>query len=187
MADFLGQVEQVGLEHCRRPGKLCAQLRALGRDAHRAGVEMTGAHHDAALGEKRRGSNAELVGAKQRGDDDVPARLDPAIHAQTNAASKPISAQRLLGFRETDLPRDPCVLDRRQWAGAGSAVAAGDVHDVRQALDDAGRDRADAALGDQLDRNRRQRVHLFQVVDQLRQVLDGIDVMVRRRRDQGDP
>ena len=53
-------------------------------------------------------------------------------------------------------------------------------------LGDAGRDRADADLGDQLDRDARLRVDVLQVVDQLRQILDRIDVVVRRRRDQAD-
>ena len=57
-------------------------------------------------------------------------------------------------------------------------------HDVALALGDAGGDRADADLGHQLDADPGLAVGVFQVVDQLRQVFDRIDVMVRRRRDQ---
>jgi hypothetical protein len=52
---------------------------------------------------------------------------------------------------------------------------------------DAGGDRADAGLGHQLDADARRRVDLLQVVDQLRQVLDRVDVVVGRRRDQAHP
>jgi glutamate synthase (NADPH/NADH) large chain len=48
-------------------------------------------------------------------------------------------------------------------------------------LKHAGGDRADAGLGDQLDLHARIRVGVLQVVDELRQVLDRIDVVVRRR------
>ena len=44
-----------------------------------------------------------------------------------------------------------------------------------------GGDRADAGLGNQFDRNARLRVDVLEVVNQLRQVFDGVDVMVRRR------
>ena len=48
--------------------ELLAQLRVLRRDADRAGVEVADAHHDAARRDQRRGGEAELLGAEQRGD-----------------------------------------------------------------------------------------------------------------------
>ena len=54
------------------------------------------------------------------------------------------------------------------------------------ALETPGRDRADADLGDQLHVHARRRVGVLQVVDQLGEVLDRVDVVVRRRRDQAD-
>ena len=50
----------------------------------------------------------------------------------------------------------------------------------------AGGDGADADLGDELDRDARFRVGAAQVVDQLLEVLDRVDVVVGRRRDQPD-
>ena len=47
-------------------------------------------------------------------------------------------------------------------------------------------DRADADLGDELHRNQTVRIDVLQVVDELREVLDRIDVVMRRRRDQAD-
>ena len=48
------------------------------------------------------------------------------------------------------------------------------------------RDGADADLADQLDVDARLRVGVLQVVDQLREILDRVDVVVRRRGDQAD-
>src|SRR2546430_15033642 len=45
---------------------------------------MAGAHHDAALGQQRCRAEAVLVGAKQRGDDDVAAGLDAAVDANAD-------------------------------------------------------------------------------------------------------
>ena len=57
---------------------------------------------------------------------------------------------------------------------------------VGAALGDAGGDGADADLRHQLDRNVGARIDVLQVVDQLREILDRIDVMMRGRRDQAD-
>ena len=78
------------------------------------------------------------------------------------------------------------VLQRRQRAGAGAAVVAGDQHDVGLGLADPGGNRADADLGDELDVDPRRRVGVLQIVDQLLEVLDRVDVVVRWRADQPD-
>ena len=79
---------------------------------------------------------------------------------------------------------EPACLMRGERRGAGAALEAGDRHVVGARLGDARRDRADADLGHELHRDVGLRVDVLQVEDQLRQVLDRIDVVVRRRRDQ---
>ena len=62
----------------------------------------------------------------------------------------------------------------------------GDQHDIGVRLRHARGDRADAGRRDELHVNARLRIRVLQVVNQLRQVLDRIDVVMRRRRDQAD-
>src|SRR4029453_1545342 len=71
--------------------------------------------------------------------------------------------------------------------GAGAAFEAGDGHMIGARLGDAGRDGSDADLGDELHRYQPIRIDVLEVEDQLRQILDRVDVVVRRRRDQADP
>ena len=78
----------------------------------------------------------------------------------------------------------PAAWIELQRRGAGAAVVAGDQHVVGVGLRDAGGDRADADLGHELHRHLRRRVRAAQVVDELLEVLDRVDVVVRRRRDQ---
>jgi len=132
-------------------------------------------------------AEAVLVGAEQRGDDDVATGLDAPVDPKAHPPAQLVDAQGLLRLREADFPGHPGVLDGGQRAGSRPAIHTGDVHDVGQALHHAGGDRANARLGDQLDGNRSQRIHLLEVIDQLREILDGIDVVVWRRRDQRDP
>ncbi len=63
---------------------------------------------------------------------------------------------------------------------------AADKDDVGVRLGDAGGDGADAGLGHELHANTGARVDLLEVVNQLGQILDGIDVVMRRRRDERD-
>ena len=80
----------------------------------------------------------------------------------------------------------PAFLIEESGLGAGAAVAAGDVDDVGQRLDHARRDEPDAGLGDELHRDGGGRIDLLEVEDELRQILDRVDVVMRRRRDQPD-
>ena len=101
--------------------------------------------------DQRRGGEAELLGAEQRGDDHVAAGLELAVGLHDDPVAQPVEQQRLLGLGQAELPRRAGVLERGQRRRAGAAVVAGDQDDVGVRLGDARRDRADADLGDQLD------------------------------------
>ena len=155
-------------------------------DPDRAGVEMADAHHDAAGDYERRCGEAELLRPEQRSDHDVATRLDLAVDLDDDPVSQAVAQQRLLGLGEADLPRDPGVLKRGERGGAGPAVVPGDEDDVSVRLRHARRDSADADLGHELHVDAGSGIGVLQVVDELRDVLDRVDVVVRRRGDQAD-
>ncbi len=82
---------------------------------------------------------------------------------------------------EAQLPRQTRVRDRGLRRGTGAAVIATDQHHFRMRLGDARGDRAHADFCHQLHADARVAVAILQVVDQLGQILDGVDVMVRGR------
>ncbi len=186
LADFLGDEEEVVDDVLGLAGEALAQHRVLRGDADRAGVEMALAHHDAARRDQGRGGEAELVGPEQRADHDVASGAEAAVDLHRDAAAQPLAHQRLVGFGKPDLPGRAGMLDRGQRRSAGAALEARDGDMVGARLGDARRDRADADLGDELDRDLAVGIDVLQVVDQLREVLDRIDVVMRRRRDQAD-
>ena len=161
-----------------------AQDRVLGGDAHRAGVQVALAHHDAAHGDQRHGGKAELFRAQQRGDNHVAAGLQLAVGLHLDAAAQIVEQQHLLRLGQAQFPGQAGVLDGTERRSAGAAVVAGDEHHVGMRLGDACRNRAHANFRNQLDRDARLRVHVLQVVDQLRQIFDGVNVVMRRRRNQ---
>ena len=168
------------------PREPLAQLGVLGGDADRARVEVADAHHHAATHHQRRGGETELLGAEQRGDDDVATGLELTVALHDDAVAQPVLHERLLRLRDAELPRRARVLDRRERRRAGTAVVTGDEHDVAVRLGDACGDRAHADLRDELHVHARLRVGVLQVVDELLDVLDGVDVVVRRRADEPD-
>ena len=166
------------------PVNLLAQLGVLRGDADRARVEVALAHHDAARRDERRGGEAELLGAEQRGEDDVAPGLELAVDLQAHAPAQAVHHEHLLRLGEAELPRRAGVLDRRERRGAGAAVVPADEDDVGVRLGDARGDGADARLGHQLHADARARVDVLQIEDELREILDRVDVVVRRRRDE---
>ena len=103
-ADFLGDKEEIVDDVLGLAGEALAQHRVLRRDADRASVQVTLAHHDAAGGDQGRGRKAKLVGAEHRADDDVAAGPEAAIDLHRDAAAQPIAHQGLLRLGEADLP-----------------------------------------------------------------------------------
>src|SRR5690606_34171095 len=76
------------------------------------------------------------------------------------------------------------VLHARQWTGTGAAVMTRDLDVVGVPLRHAGGDGTDAGGRHQLDADPRRRVDALEIVDELRQVLDRVDVVVGRRADE---
>ena len=161
-----------------------AQLRVLGSDAHGTGVQIADPHHHAAQGHQGSGGETELLGAQQRGHRHIPAGHQLAIGLQHHLVPKSVFQQRLVGFRQAQLPRQAGVLDGTDRSSSRSPVVAGDQNHLGPRFGNARGHGANACLGHQFDGYAGVFVSVFQIVDQLGQVLDGVNIMVGRRRDQ---
>ena len=87
---------------------------------------MTDAHHDAADRDKRKGSEAEFVRAEQRCDDDITPGHQLAVRLQPKAVAQTVQHERLMRFRQADLPRQAGMFDARARRRAGPAVKSAD-------------------------------------------------------------
>ena len=114
-----------------------------------------------------------------------PVRRSPSTRRR-DVLAEARADQGAMHLGEAELPRHAGVLDGVQRGGGGAAAVAGDVDHVGAGLGHPGGDGADAGPGHQLHRDAGARIDHAQVVDELRQVLDGVDVVVRRRRDERD-
>ena len=168
------------------PAKFFAQLRVLRCYTDGARVQMTFAHHDAALNHQRRRSETKLIGPKQRANHHITTGLHLTVGLHANATAQLIEHQGLLYFCKPQLPRRAAMLDRRNRRCAGAAVVSRNYDVICFALRDTGSDRSDSDFTDQLDADARIRVRVFQIVNELRQIFNRINIMVWRRRNQAD-
>ena len=164
--------------------ELLAKLRILRRDADRTSIQLADAHHDAAEYDERSRREAEFLRTEQGGDRDVAAGHHLAVRLDDDAVAQVVQHKRLMRLRQSELPRHARMTDRTDRRSACSAVIAADEDDVRVPFGNAGRDRANADFGYELDVDARARVGVLQIVNQLRQILDRINIMMRRRRNQ---
>ena len=184
LADLLGDEEEEIDDVFGLALELGAQRGILGGDAHGAGVQVALAHHDAAHGDQRGGGEAELFGAQERGDGDVAAGLQFAVGLDADAAAQIVHHQHLLGFGEAQLPGDAGMLDGAERGCAGAAGIAADEDHVGMGFGNARGHGADADFGHQLDGDAGARIGVLQIVDELGEIFDGVDIVMRRRRDQ---
>src|SRR5215213_9863229 len=111
----------------------------------------------------------------------------PVLHSpQLDAAAQARADERAVGLAQTDLDRQARVTQGVFARGARAAVVAADGDDVGARLRHARRDGAEVRDGRDLDRDFRLRVDRLQLLDDLREVFDGVDVVVVRRRDEVD-
>ncbi len=184
LAHLLGDIEEEVDDVLRLSLELGAQQGILRGHPDRTGIQVAFAHHDAAHGHERRGREAELFGPQQRGDGHVASGLQLAIGLDADAAAQIVHDQHLLRLGQSQLPGNAGVLERSEGRSAGAAGVAADQHDVGMGFRNPCRHRANAHFGYQLDRNTGPRIGVLQIVNKLRQIFDGIDIVMRRRRDQ---
>ena len=116
----------------------------------------------------------------------VAAGFQLAVGLQHHPAAQLVAHQRLVGFGQAQLPGQAGVLDGAERRGARAAVVAGHQNHVGVGLGDARRDGAHARLAHQLHVDAGGAVGVFQVKNQLRQILNRVDVVVGRGRNQPD-
>ncbi|GKT49344.1 uncharacterized protein ColSpa_09525 [Colletotrichum spaethianum] len=167
-------------------GELLAKLGVLGGDTNRARVQVTLAHEDAAHGDERSGSEAPFLSTEQASHGDVTTSAELAVSLDNNTATEVVQDQSLVGLGKTELPGETGVLDTGPAGGAGTTIVTRDQDVIGLGLGNTGRDDTDTDLGHELDGDARAGAGALQVVNQLLQILNRVNIVVRRGRDETD-
>mmetsp|Transcript_40260 Transcript_40260/g.88012 ORF Transcript_40260/g.88012 Transcript_40260/m.88012 type:complete len:314 (+) Transcript_40260:361-1302(+) len=183
---LLGDQEKVVDKVLRLASELLPELWVLRGDADRAGVEVALPHHDAAQRDERGSAHSDLLGAEEHCHHDVSACSHLAVCLQRDAVPETVQHQGLVSLRQADLPGQAAMLDGAPLGCACAPGHAGNGEVVSLALHDAGGNDTDANARHELHRDSRGRVRVLQVHDELSHVLDGVHVVVGRRRDEAN-
>ena len=161
------------------------ELLVLGGNAHGAGVFGADAHHHTAHADQGRCRETEFLCSQQGGDGHVAAAHQFSVRLEDHPAAQAVFHQASVSLRQAKLPGQARIVDGASGRRAGTPVIAGDQDDLGSCLGDTRSDGADARLRDKLDIDPGIPVGVFEIVDQLGQVFDGVNVVMGRRGDQG--
>mmetsp|Transcript_41654 Transcript_41654/g.70793 ORF Transcript_41654/g.70793 Transcript_41654/m.70793 type:complete len:480 (-) Transcript_41654:2701-4140(-) len=164
--------------------ELFAEFRVLGGDADGAGVEVALAHHDAAQRDQGRGGKAKLFGPEQRSHHHIATILELPVRLEADPGPEPVEHKSLVRLGQPQLPRQARPFHPSPRCGPRAAVAPGNGHVVGLGFCHPRRHHAHPHLGHELHAHVTQGLRVLQVVDELRQVLNRVDVVVGRGRDQ---
>ena len=156
----------------------------LGRNAPITLARMTTAAQVTPEREQRRRRNRNRVRAQRDRLDHVRARTNASAHHQRNFAADPFLAQALVHARKGEFHGNAHVVPDPRRRRARAPAESVDRNDVRAAPRNAARDRRNVVHRRDFDDDgllipRR----LFERIDELAQILDGINVVVRRGAD----
>ena len=183
-ADFFGDVVHevhhgVGATH-----EFLAQLGVLGRDSNGAGVFVAHAHHEATEGYQRGGGKTEFLGTEEAGDRDIAPGLELPVGFNNNAGAKVVEQEGLVGFSESEFPGSTGVLNGRTRGGSGATIVTGNEDDVCFRFGDPGGNGSNTDLRNEFHVDTGVLVGIFEVMDEFGKVLDGINIVVGRGRDE---
>ena len=183
-ADIFGQKVKEIDQVLVTPAEMFPQPFVLRSHADRTSVHMALAHHHAPQYDQRARSESDLLGPEPRGDPHVAAGFQLAVGLQRDFTAQTVQHEGLLYVGQADFGRQAGMFHRADRTGSGTAFAAADQDHIGFRFSDSGRNGADSAFGNQFHADPRARIDILQVENQLRQVLDRINIVVRRRRDQ---
>mmetsp|Transcript_4365 Transcript_4365/g.9226 ORF Transcript_4365/g.9226 Transcript_4365/m.9226 type:complete len:439 (-) Transcript_4365:2363-3679(-) len=147
---------------------------------------MADTGHHTSLGNHGNGSESELLRSHHGSNGDIASSTNATIDAEGHAVTEVVVHQSGVGLAQSQLPGSTCMLDRGEGTGSSASIASGDLDDIGISLGDTAGNGSDTDGRDKLDGNSGLFVDGVEVVDELGKILNTVDVMVGRRRDQGD-
>src|SRR5437870_5484425 len=154
------------------------------RDPDVAGVELAAAADRAADRDHGERAEANAIRAEAEHLRHVVRALHAAVAPNLDEVTQARRDERAMRLRDADLRGKPGAPERVLARRPGAAVVSREGHDVRTGLGDADRDDPDVRHDRHLHRDPGARIHRLELVHDLREILDGVDVVVVRGRDE---
>lgn len=148
------------------------------------GVKMEIENNDEERRNKRRGREKEIVRKEKREDEKVEKGEKEEIEMKRKEGEKKVKKKSMVGLGKEDLKRGKGVIKRgERWRESEEIIERkGDM--VGERIGEKGWKSEKEKLRKKIERNIGWRIEVFKVVDEMRKILNRVDVMVRRRRNE---
>ena len=166
--------------------EVLTQLRILSSHTHRTSIGMTLTHHYTTQHNEHGSTKTKLLGTQQCHRDDVASRFYLSIGLQTHLSTQSVKHQCLLSFRQTNLRRNTCIAHWRGRRSTCTTFSTRNYNQVGFSLSHTCSNGSYPTLGNQLHTDLCFRIYILQVEDKLSQVLDRVNIVMRRRRNKRD-
>lgn len=141
-------------------------------------------HHDTTHSDEGRGGETPLFRTEKTRNGDIASGTNLTVCLDSHTSTQIIQNERLMRLGQTKFPGKTGVLDTYPPRSTGATIVARNEDMIRLRLCHTTGDDANTHLRDELHRNASARIGAFKVIDELLQILDGVDVVVRGRRDE---
>ena len=141
---------------------------------------------NAAQGDQGGSAEIEFLGPEKGGDDDIQTGADTAVGTESDAVAKSVKEKNLLSLGHAEFPGTACIFDGGKGGGSGPAVVSGDEDHIGMGFGDSRGNGADSSFGYKFDADLGPGINLFEVVNQLGEILNAVDVVMGRGRNQHD-
>ena len=162
------------------------KLRILGCDTNRTSIQIADTHHHTAHRYKRCCCKAIFLSTQKCCDHNVTTAHQLTVRLDDDLISQSVHDQCLVCLGKTKLPRKTCIVDGVTRCSSCTAVITGNKDYLCTGFCHTCCNCSDTGFRYEFDRNTGIFIGIFQVVDQLRQIFDRINIMMRWRGDQAD-
>ena len=165
---------------------MLTQFGILGSHTHRASVEIALTHHHTTQHDQHGSSESELIGTQQSHQHNVASCLYLAIHLEPHLPTKSVAYQCLLGLAQTYLGRNARKSHTRRRRSTSTAFCTRDDDEIGLCLGHTSRNRPHSTLSHEFHADGCLRIDVLKVENQLCQVFNRVDIVMRRWRNQRD-
>ena len=161
-----------------------SKFRILCCNTYRTGIQVADSHHNTSHGYKRSSSKTEFFCTEKGSDGNITAAHKLTVRFDYNAVTKSVHKQCLVCFCKTEFPWKTCIVNGTLRSSTGTTVITGNQDYLCTGFCNTGCYGTNTCFRNKFYRDSCIFVCVFQVVDQLCQIFDGINIVVWRRGNQ---
>mmetsp|Transcript_1298 Transcript_1298/g.3301 ORF Transcript_1298/g.3301 Transcript_1298/m.3301 type:complete len:369 (-) Transcript_1298:3037-4143(-) len=186
LTELFSQQEKVVDNVLRLPGKFLSQLRVLCCNTDGACVQMTFSHHNATHSNQWGSGKTEFLRSQQACNCNIASSLELTVGLNLNTITQPIENKRLLRFGKSEFPWKTASLNSGPSSSSSTTIVSTDCDMVGESFCYTSCDNANSDFRHKLHRHFSNWLGVLQIVNELGKILNGINIVVWRWRDQTD-